>query len=148
MNLLKVTAVSLILCLISFDCSDELQKPVVKEAQALIYQLPGCQSTLLRSTSGSSDSCFSYTFDDSLVVTLCVRANCCPDSARFSFSKQILSDVVKIEVVDTAANLCRCMCLYKIHAMFRDLSSEKYQFHCFYNGKLAYNETVYKRKPS
>jgi hypothetical protein len=121
------------------SCSDQPTESETVKAQ--LYQIPGCGGHGLAKTA-VGDSCFSYKFAQDLVVDFCVSANCCPDSQRFRFTHDIRHDTIFVAVTDTAANLCRCMCNYVIHAEFTDLPRDHYVFCCYYGEAMVYNEKV------
>ncbi len=121
------------------SCSDQPTKSVTARAQ--LYQIPGCSGHEL-AKAAAGDSCFSYKFAQDLVVDFCVSANCCPDSQRFQFTHDIRHDTILVAVADTAANLCRCLCNYVIHAEFTDLPRDRYVFCCYYGEAVVYNEKV------
>ena len=107
------------------------------------YQIPGCAgpASFFRNDS-TENGCFSYSFEDTLKMELCVSANCCPDSHRFTYHSKIKSNIISFTVVDTAANLCRCICDYRIHADYIGLTGNTYQFNCIYNDTLIYSEVL------
>jgi hypothetical protein len=98
-------------------------------------QIPGCNSASIDS------SCFSYTFNDTLKIDFCLPGNCCPDSNRFVTNYSIKSDTLFVTVVDTAANLCNCICTYINHIEITGLPNNSYLFYCVYQG-LTYNEVL------
>ena len=87
------------------------------------------------------ERCFEYTFDEHLQAAFCVNGNCCPDSQRFDLSYTVFEDSIVVTVVDTAQNLCRCLCDYLIQT---DLTvpPQDYQFIVYVNGKEQYREKV------
>ena len=110
------------------------------------YQFPGCAGPGLFFRSGiSTNDCFSYSFEDTLKVELCVTANCCPDTHRFTYNSNIENNIISFTVVDTAADLCRCICDYRIDAYFAGLRNDEYLFNCIYGDSLLYSETVSKQ---
>jgi hypothetical protein len=121
------------------SCSDQPTEP--EHVKAQLYQISGC-SGLGLTKAAVDDSCFSYKFAQDLVVDFCVSANCCPDSLRFQFTHDIRHDTILVAVADTAANLCRCICNYVIHAEFTDLPRDRYVFCCYYGEAMVYNEKV------
>ncbi len=104
------------------------------------HQISGCNKSGLRKTD-NTDSCFAYSFNDTLKLDFCVTGNCCPDSQRFLTDYKINSDTILVSVLDTAAHLCRCFCNYTIHVELSNLSKAKYLFLCDYE-KLKYRESV------
>lgn len=125
------------------SCSNQPTNSENGEAQVhgVLYQIPGCGGHGVAKTA-VGDSCFSYKFIQDLVVDFCVSANCCPDSNRFQFKHEIRNDTIAVAVADTAANLCRCVCNYVIHAEFSDLPRDRYIFYCKYDNAIVYNEVV------
>lgn len=108
-----------------------------------IYQVPGCAAGGLEKRAGTlMDSCFTYQFNADLFIEFCVSANCCPDTNRFQSSWRISSDTIFVDVKDIEANLCRCICPYKIHVELIDLPLDQYTFLVDYNGKTVYSESV------
>lgn len=93
-----------------------------------LYQITGCKSHLQKSS--VQDSCFNYSFGETLKLDFCASGNCCPDSNRFVITSKIYSDSIIITYKDTAANLCRCICNYYIHAEFENLSNNRYVIKC------------------
>jgi hypothetical protein len=110
------------------------------------FQVPGCGGHLLKVT--ATDSCFSYQFQDALVVDFCASANCCPDSNRFSFRHRISQDTIMVTIADAAASLCRCICNYVLHMEFRDLPGDNYVFFCtredYSDRVVIYSERVHR----
>jgi hypothetical protein len=78
----------------------------------------------------SSDSIFSYSFSQNLILDFSAIGNCCPDSNRFTVNYDIRSDTIVVTVIDTARNLCRCNCLYMIHIQLTDLLMDNYTVRC------------------
>ena len=93
------------------------------------YQIAGCQGTRLSKTA-EIDSCFSYSFNENLILDFCAAGNCCPDKNRFLIDSKFIRDTIAITIVDTAHNLCRCNCNYIIHTEFQNLSINKYVVKC------------------
>jgi len=134
--------------IITFSCSVDTLKSK-SDAQNIdlnSYQIAGCTgSGLLKVV--SEDSCFTYLFQDTLELEFCVVGNCCPDSLRFISTINVNFDTIFASVVDTAANLCDCVCIYKVHLEISGLSEERYLFYCdfpIYYDTLEYREYVYK----
>ncbi len=107
------------------------------------YQIPGCAGpqNFFRNAISDND-CFSYSFDDTLKIELYVSANCCPDSHRFAYDSKIDNNIIFFTVTDTAGNLCRCICDYRIHADFVGLMGHEYLFNTIYGDSLLFSETV------
>jgi hypothetical protein len=96
------------------------------------FQRSGCLAK-------TADSCFSYTFGSVLATEFCVTANCCPETNRFIFEHDIISDTVNLYITDIEERLCRCVCSYNLHASFMDLVMNSYQF----NILIRYRESEY-----
>jgi len=117
----------------TFSCSENNSTGTHENRVKVISkQIPGCLGGLHLSKSANSDSCFSYSFDDTLKIEFCVFGNCCPDSQRFASEIHIKSDTIFATVVDTAGDLCYCICNYKIHLEISGLSGNQYLFYCDY----------------
>jgi len=116
-------------------------------ADGIIHQISGCNKSYSRSP--ESDSCFTYTFRETLKIDFCVPGNCCPDSNRFSFKSGVFKDTITIVFADTAANLCRCICNYTIQAEFDNLIKDFYLVKCQRKDSLgvytSYREKVYRQ---
>lgn len=108
-----------------------------------LYQITGCKNYLQKTT--VVDSCFNYSFNETLKIDFCVSGNCCPDSNRFLFTTKIYSDSIIITYADTAANLCRCICNYYIHAEFENLFNESYIVKCIRIDSLTSTTTYLQR---
>jgi hypothetical protein len=97
-----------------------------------------------------SDSCFSYRFDEALLVDLCATGNCCPDAERFSIKQDIQNDTIVVTIADTAAQLCRCLCCYLLHFEFHDLQYSSYMFVCrredYSSRIIIYSLRVYRNR--
>lgn len=117
-------------------------EPIGNHNNSSSYQIPGCNNSSLPKTA-LNDSCFAYSFNDTLNIDFCVIGNCCPDSNRFVIDYEIKSDTIFVSVADTAANLCRCICSYTIHLRLDDLPKERYLFYCNYEN-FKYREYVSK----
>lgn len=127
------------------SCSDdEPTKSDGKDIKFISYQAGGCNNEVSLAKKGSfNDSCFTYSFRDTLKIDFCVWGNCCPDSNRFDTNYKISSDTLYVTVKDTAANLCRCECNYIVHVEMTGLPNDKYLFYCNYY-LLEYKEFVIK----
>ena len=108
------------------------------------YQVAGCNNSVSLEKIAFADSCFDYSFNDTLKIDFCVLGNCCPDSNRFAVDYNLHSDSISVSVVDTAANLCKCLCNYKIHLELTGLSKDKYLFSCNYDSIMNYHELLEK----
>jgi hypothetical protein len=129
---MKKQVVIAVLALIAFFCFSCKEKSANPENQGLIsssFQSSKCMGSALGKAS-TSDSVFTYTFSDALIIDFSVTGNCCPDSNRFSVSSAIGSDTIVVAVVDTAQNLCRCLCRYMIHSEFMNLPNNHYVVRC------------------
>lgn len=145
-NILKVSSFMLVVFVLFyvFSCTtDNSIEPEDETTTFNAYQVGGCNGSPLAKIA-ENDSCFSYSFNDTLKIDFCVRANCCPDSQRFVADYNIKSDTIFVSVADTAARLCRCVCNYTIHLDLNGLSGNQYIFHCNYDEKIVYNESIIK----
>ena len=106
-------------------------------------QVAGCIESALKSTQGQGSG-FSYVFDENLNVQLVVDANCCPDSDRFDYSFNLSNDTIYFTVIDTAGQLCDCICNYTVKAEIENLTRDEYTFICFYHDSVYYDEKVMK----
>jgi hypothetical protein len=125
----------LLLALLVFGCAEKSTGPAT--TANVIFEEPGCRPSYANKALAFGDSCFSYQFQDLLVVDFCVSANCCPDSNRFSIDHMISADTITVTIADTAARLCRCMCRHWIHAAFYGLVSDNYTFVVYQRDSLA-----------
>jgi hypothetical protein len=123
------------------SCSDDAPTKTTQEINFVSYQVPGCNPTSSLIKDSFIDSCFQYSFTDTLKVEFCVPGNCCPDSNRFVTNYSISSDTIFVTVTDTAAHLCHCICNYIIHLEISGLSNNEYLFYCNLQ-ELEYNEIV------
>lgn len=123
------------------SCSDDAPTTVAPEISFVSYQVPGCNPTSSLKKDSLIDSCFQYSFTDTLEVEFCVPGNCCPDSDRFVTNYSIHSDTIFVTVTDTAAHLCHCICDYIIHLEISGLPNDEYLFYCDCQD-LQYNEIV------
>ena len=127
-----------------FSCTTD--NPTNQENEIITfsaYQVGGCNSTPLAKIA-VNDSCFSYSFNDTLKIDFCVTANCCPDSQRFLTDYYLKSDTIFVTVTDTSAELCDCICNYTIHLDLVGLSNTQYFFNCYYNNRVVYDEIINK----
>ncbi|NOX67240.1 MAG: hypothetical protein GXO85_15945 [Chlorobi bacterium] len=135
-----------------FTCSEDNLITSSKDSIVLSYQqVPGCNGNISKLTKSSfDDSCFTYTFNDKLIIDFCVYGNCCPDSQRFVADYTIKSDTIFVEVSDTADNDCYCLCNYTVHIELSGLQKDEYLFYCNFPqdssnyGNLKYREFVYR----
>ena len=113
------TFVFIISGILIFNSCGEETSPEIK---TMLYQIPGCKgNSLSKSMNAQIDSCFHYSFTETLEIEFCVSGNCCPDENRFVTTSKILNDSITIAITDTAENLCRCICNYIIHGEFESL---------------------------
>jgi len=140
MRKVKVFVLFVWLIFFFFSCSD---KSINSKNVNLLYQISGCANKGL-AKAALTDSGFSYKFNQTLTVDFYVVANCCPDSNRFNLFYEINNNTITVIVNDTAANLCKCVCPYIIHAEFFDLPLQKYVFICNYGDKIVYREDILK----
>jgi hypothetical protein len=142
-NDMKKISLILILCLsVWSSCRRESTLPPDPESNisAELYQVGGCQGSL--SKTAEQDSIFTYTFNEVLAVDFGLNANCCPDTSRFETAYSVEGNRIVVTVIDTAANLCRCICPYQIHAEFMNLTLEEYWMDVDYNGSSLYSVLV------
>jgi hypothetical protein len=137
---LVIYGVLLCAAITMFACSEKSTKPTT---ESLIYQDGRCRQGDTRA-GYIDDSCFSSEFAQNLLIDFCVLANCCPDTNRFALGSLIKGDTIVLTAVDTAANLCKCECPYRIHAEFQSLPLSRYLVLCSYNGVIVYRDTVVK----
>jgi len=123
------TAIAVFLFL---SCKEKVTNPE-NEAPSFSYISSKCLSFDLEKQSFPTDSSFTYSFRDSLLIDFSVEGNCCPDSNRFIVSQNISNDTIYISVQDTALNLCHCICPYQIHAGFSNLNEDHYVVYCKLN---------------
>ena len=122
-------------------CQKSTNSPSESQAAGDLIQLDGCARNALEKAS-DADSCLTYTFGDILTVDFCVTANCCPDTDRFQLDYSIGAGSIHVTVLDTAKNLCRCICPYLIHTEFTELSEDSYHFIVEYNESVLYEKQV------
>jgi hypothetical protein len=139
---MRIIVVVLVFLLLT-SCA-ELTSSDKEKVDSRAYQIPGCIPGLLRDRNENNTG-FSYVFDDTLSVDLSLNANCCPDSNRFDYSFIIVSDTIKFSVVDTAENLCRCICDYIVHADMIHLEQDTYIFKCIYYDSVYYQQEVVRK---
>ena len=125
------------------SCSNGTQNKIQEEQiEFASNQIPGClrDSSLVKVS--NIDSCFDYIFTDTLKIDFCVSGNCCPDSQRFLTEYKLKSDTLFVSVIDTAKNLCDCICNYKIHLEISGLSENQYLFYCNYRGIYNFQDSL------
>ncbi len=138
---LKVSSFMLILSVLFyvFSCTtDNSTEPENETITFNAFQVGGCNSSSLAKIA-VNDSCFSYSFNDTLKIDFCVTANCCPDSQRFTADYNIKADTISVSVADTSARLN-----YTIHLDLVGLSNNQYLFSCNYDDRIVYNESINK----
>ncbi len=125
------------------SCSNSTQTKIQeKQIEFFSNQIPGCFLDSSLAKVSNNDSCFDYIFTDTLKIDFCVSGNCCPDSQRFFSEIYIKSDTIFVSVVDTAENLCYCICKYKIHLEISGLSEDQYVFYCNYHGMYNFQDSL------
>jgi len=139
-ELLIILGIFIMINLIS--CSGSVSD--IDNESNLIYQVPGCQNSALMDNT-ASDSGFSYSFGQNLIVDFYVSANCCPDSNRFELFDRICNDTIYVTVIDTADHLCDCICNYQIHFEKCNLPLNSYLFYCKYNDEVLYAIRVFRK---
>ena len=134
---------ALLFSVFMLSCSNsDITKPV-NETEFSAQQIPGCNKPTSLAKINYLDSCFAYTFNDTLKVEFCVAGNCCPDSNRFVTDYSISNDTIFVAVSDTAKNLCHCTCSYIIHLELTNLYEKQYLFYCDYDSMFLYKENIY-----
>lgn len=142
----KEKLVIIFLLFIFISCKESSVAP---ESSAKIFQLPDCRPSINKKSSDILiDSCFTYTFNERLIIDFCVSGNCCSDENRFLIKNSIFKDTITVTIADTAANLCRCICNYIIHGEFESLPYDSYTIICkdFSNSVVFYTKRVIKNK--
>ncbi|MBK8944630.1 MAG: hypothetical protein IPM32_05080 [Ignavibacteriae bacterium] len=134
----------ILIFLFVYSCSENSLSDNNEEINFKAHQIAGCNNSYSLEKINFSDSCFNYTFDETLKIDFCVYGNCCPDSNRFDVNYELNSDTIYVTVTDTAANLCRCLCNYKIHLELTGLQKDQYVFYSNFNNILVYNEIISK----
>jgi hypothetical protein len=124
-----VIAFVILMVLFCFSCKEKSANPENRGPVSSSFQSSKCMGSALSKRS-SSDSVFTYTFADALIVDFSVTGNCCPDSDRYSVSSLAGSDTIVIAAIDTAEHLCRCLCRYMIHSEFLNLPNDHYIVKC------------------
>lgn len=132
------------LTILSISCSENSLSDNNEEINFNAHQIAGCNNSNSLEKINFYNSCFNYTFDESLKIDFCVYGNCCPDSNRFIIEQNIKSDTIYVTVSDTAANLCNCLCNYKIHLELTGLQNDQYIFYCNFDSILVYTENISK----
>jgi hypothetical protein len=140
MRLVLIVLVSVI-----FTSCGQLTSVDKEELNFQAHQIPGCVQNLPKN-SPAFNSCFTYSFEDTLKVDLCLSSNCCPDSGRFEYSYLVSGDTIKVSVVDIAEHLCRCTCNYIVHSDISGLEQDEYIFECIYYDSVFYQQTVVRNK--
>jgi len=112
-------------------CKDKSMEVGQTKIPSFSYKTSHCLSSAIpQRTTVSSDSVFSYSFSDNLIMDFSSIGNCCPDSNRFVVGHEIRQDTIMITVADTAQNLCKCNCLYMIHTKVTGLLMNRYVVRC------------------
>ena len=111
-------------------CTQKSTAPAEEDIQAELQQVPGCQAFPSTQAAVPSDTCFSYLFADQLIIDFCLTGNCCPDSNRFDLSYRLSYDTIAVVAIDTAEDLCDCICTYVIHTELDHLPLDHYVFRC------------------
>lgn len=141
---MKTEAIVLILgfgILMAFSCKDRSTDPE-DQPTSFNYLSSTCGTRALAKGTGL-DSIFTYSFTDKLIVDFSVWANCCPDSNRFSVAYAMAADTIVISVADTARSLCRCTCIYMIHAEFAGLQRDRYVVRCRIGSNQGYDDPIH-----
>ena len=91
----------------------------------------GTQSVNSSSKAIASDSIFTYSFFNDLIIDFSIIANCCPrDSTRFNLQQMISNDTIYLFVADKGGPGCYCDCLFMMHAQFSGLPGINYIVRC------------------
>ena len=135
----------IILVFVIFTSCGQLTSVKEKEPNFQAHQIPGCIQDLPKNSLAFT-SCFTYSFEDTLKVDLCLSSNCCPASGRFAYSYLLSEDTITLTVVDIAAHLCRCICNYRVHSDISGLEQDKYIFECIYYDSVYYRQIVVRKK--
>lgn len=128
--------------LLCFSCREKSANPGPEGPVSFSYQSGKCLGHDLPK-SAVSDSSFNYSFSDKLVIDFSVTANCCPDSNRFTVSSFPGPDTIVVAVIDTAQNLCKCLCPYTIHAEFGNLTNDHYVICCTLGEPQGQGDRIY-----
>ena len=119
------------------SCKDKSTNTVNTKNPSLSYQLSKCiheasysSYSLAKGLKTASDSIFSYSFSQNLILDFSVTANCCPDSNRFTVGQEIRNDTIIITVLDIAKDGCYCDCVYMVHTEITDLPNYHYTVRC------------------
>ena len=135
-------ALSLFSLLFLVACSGEMgPDPVTENPGIIIHQKSGCLANAEQVQTVFADTCFDYSFDDTLKMDFCFTGNCCPDTNRFTGVVEVTGQTITIAVTDTAENLCHCVCPYQVHVEISGLSKSAYTVICS-DGNLNYLENV------
>jgi hypothetical protein len=152
MKYLRVVFVFCAAIILAVSCNDKSTNTTEKEVIATLYQLPGCpsHSSSLNKVSTWDDSCFTYTFADTLKINFCLEGNCSPNHDRFKLTYNISNDTIYVAAADTAEEIANCFCPFTLYAEFENLPLEHYVFNVSYSKKgfsqifTFYNENIYK----
>jgi hypothetical protein len=141
---MKTTMLFLLLVFALISCKDESTNPKNEQMSSFSFESSKCLSHRLgKGTAPILDSMFTYSFDQYLVMDFSAQGNCCPDSGRFVLGHTIHMDTIFINVVDTAQNLCNCICPYMIHAEVKNLTLDKYIVCCRLGDGHNYYDTLH-----
>ena len=107
-------------------------------------QIPGCLNNQFIKTGVRDSSRFYYDFQQNLELELVLQANCCPDSNRFDHLTEVRQDTIFFTVLDTAQNLCNCICDYVVQTEISGLLKDAYVLQCVYNSETIIDTLVYR----
>jgi hypothetical protein len=135
---MKTQRIAVLLFLLTLvSCKEHSSGTDTADIPSFMYITSRCLSAALsvsssraNTTAATPDSNFTYTFKQNLILDFSAAGNCCPDSNRFVVSQEIRNDTVLVTIIDTARNLCRCMCSYMIHAQWNNLPLDSYIVRC------------------
>ena len=124
----SILAAGLVLLALS-SCKEHSTQNSFQNALSFSFRTSACVGSGFSKVSGV-DSVFTYSFGDTLAIDLSVAGNCCPDSGRFDVIHEPGNDTLFITIIDTADYLCRCNCIYVIHAEIANLVENEYVVRC------------------
>jgi hypothetical protein len=127
-QIIRICFISILIGLF-ISCGDTSTN-IVKSMQTKFYQVTGCKNKAISKIVKNieSDTCFLYTFTDTLKIDFCIYGCCWPDSGRFDINYSIEGDTIHVSAKDTARGLTNCICPYKIHTEFMNLPNDHYIF--------------------
>ncbi len=112
-----------------------LQNSLTPEFSSSLKQVGKCAGNPLYKSLASTDSLFQYTFNKDLIIDFYVTGNCCPDSNRFECSSFHKEDSLIVYIKDIEENLCKCICKYKIHGEYKNITKDFITVKCIMKEK-------------